>query len=70
MACINDHLLFFCAQDIVRGMGWFMIGTVAALSLIMLLQAVFRRHWTVPEDMGPILETIPEDSENENVFQD
>ncbi len=55
----------------MRGMGWTMIGTMVALAVILLLQVAFRRQWTVPEDLGPILtDTIVEESDNENVFQD
>jgi hypothetical protein len=58
-------------QGIVVGMGWTMIGTMVALAVILLLQVSFRRQWTVPEDLGPILtDTIVEEEDNENVFQD
>ena len=58
-------------QEIVRGMGWTMIGMMVSLVVILLLQYVFRRQWTVDEDLGPILtESIVEESDNENVFQD
>jgi hypothetical protein len=54
----------------VRGTGWTMIGAAAALVVILVLQAAFRRQWTVAEDLGPILnESIAEDTDNENVFQ-
>ena len=58
-------------QDIVRGLGWTLIGTMVTLTVILVLQAAFRRQWTAAEDLGPILnESIAEDTDNENVFQD
>jgi hypothetical protein len=48
-----------------------MIGTMVALVVIILLQAAFRRRWTSAEDLRPILtQSLVEESDNENVFQD
>jgi hypothetical protein len=64
-------LFEIASQEIVRGMGWTMIGTMVALVVIILLQAAFRRRWTSAEDLRPILtQSIVEESDNENVFHD